>query len=439
MPLSRRLLHPWLSQAVTSPTSRQIWHSGYEWLRRATRQPHRLQLWLRFDDPYSYLLSQLLPRLQQHFQLQLHIHLLAPQDSCRYPLIDAWHLAQYHQLSFHQLQNPPANTCQQANAIWLGQRHLASDDRLTLLCQLFTCVWEHQPAKLSTLALRFPPVTLDHLDKYLEARPEQLKPASYYYQGEWYWGLDDLEILATRLEHQGLNQLEHSFELNHSLDHADFLVNDWEHLTAIRAQKYHLDYYFSFSCPWSYLALPRLLALAEHYRLQLHLKPLLPTPMITDTTPLPSTHLLVASCRHAELLGIPFGRVCLPDQQGLNYCLSLWHLANQQGIADEIALLLLQGIWAEGRDLSHLPHLRALLAESPLRCDDLRHCLQDHQWQWPLAHYQQEWEQLDLPSLPGLRLQAGTQTLSVCGYDRLWAIELALVDSLKSSDMVTTH
>ena len=109
MPLSRRLLQPLLSRALIHPRLHSLLQARYDWLRRIQRRPHQVIVWIRLNDPYSYLLIQALPRFLEHFSVQLIVKILPfqePSHTFSHDVRDAWYLAQFHQLHFHDFQSP---------------------------------------------------------------------------------------------------------------------------------------------------------------------------------------------------------------------------------------------------------------------------------------------------------------------------------------------
>ena len=440
MPLSRRLLQPLLSRALIHPRLHSLLQARYEWLRRLQRRPHQIVVWLRLNDPYSYLLVQALPRFLAHFSVQLIFKILPyrePDHTFTHHVRDAWYLAQFHQLYFHDFQSPSEECCFTASQLLLANRHLPIADFLTLAKQVFSCLWEHQTQKLSTLTLRFKLLAKTTTEKKMRVaaeefdRQNQHKAAQLYYQGEWYWGLDDLSDLGDRLTTIGLNQLSHQFQLNSDSIYQDndYLINDWEQLATIRAQKYPLDYYFSFDDPLSYIYLPPVIALAEHYQLKLHLKPIL---LNQDNTSLSlEWHTpLNRYVRLAEKYRLPFGEICLPNEQGLHACFTLFDHAQQQGMTDNIALALLTAIWAQGLDVGHTPHLKKILAQCECELPSLKKQLKTQEWLPQIEQYTVEWSALEVSELPSFYLQ-GHRRIVFSGAHRLWAIEMALVDNMK--------
>lgn len=441
MPLPRRWLQPLYSRVITSPATRRLWRAGHDWMSRATRQTPVLTLWAGFDDPESYLLVQCLPPLLEHYALSLEIGLTPP----RAPLteldtLNAWHLAQQHQLSFHSLTPPHPADCRLAERILMASAGMPPADRLCLLRQLFVCVWEHQPGKLETLALRFPPVSHDEALQKLQAWSDRAPDdaewrttARLVYHGESFISLDDLPELVARLEESPLSRPNGSPELTAGFSPgSSFLVNDPEMLAGIRSHRYGLDFYFCFRDPYSYLNLDDVIALSDHYGLRLRLLPVtLPDDGASSQASLPPAGLLWRSARRAARRRLPFGEVCIPDSSGIRHCHALLEYAAGHGRERQMARSLLQGIWAGGRDLSYKPHRASVLRQSGFSTTGPE-AVPPADAALRKAHEAQI--RLGLPCVPALVLHAGS-TLALCGSDRLGALDMALADTLDNKNM----
>lgn len=424
MPVQRRLLQPLYARALTSPATRRFWRAAHDWLDRAAQRPPRLTVWLRLDHPASYLLAQWLPRLNEAYATETDIRLV-PAGAGFHPSesVDAWQQAQRHQLAFHALTPPSAADCRLAERIWPATGHMPAPDRLRLLRQLFDCVWEHHGGKLETLALRFPPPEPeDAPPRRAVPDPEGPLAGRLRFRREFFLGVDDLPALAARLNAAGLARGEHPGVpgLPAATGHG-FLVSDPEMLATIRSRRYRLDYYFCFRDPYSYLNLADAFALADHYGLRLQLHPVT-LPDMPGTEGLTDIPRLWRCSRRAESLGLPFGRIRLPDPDGIRQAHALLELARRQGAERDMARAILEGIWAGARDPGHAGH-RAILRAATARgqADATATVTPDRK--------HQDWLALDTPVLPAWALHAGRR-VTAGGDDRAWALDMALADTL---------
>lgn len=446
MSLRHRLM-PYVASAITSTRTRDLVRQLHEWRRQLRSQPHRVTVWLRLDDPYSALLLQVLPRFHDHFAIELDCRLVnelppemypAPEQLRDYALIDGGRLAAWHHLQFPSPARQP-----EPSEVALGERILLAlesqpiEHYLTVARQVFTAVWEQQPAKLRTLAERFPPLSDEDAARRLEQHNDALRHAGHYqsatlhYGGEWYWGLDRLDHLADRLQDLGLNQHDYHFALHPESTgfDSDFLIIDFEQLSRIRAQKLELDFYFSFRSPYSYLALERSFRLAEHYGLQLTVKPVLP--MVMRGLPVPRNkrfYILHDAKRQAEQHHIPFGQICDPVGKGVERCLALFEASRDAGCERDYLLSIGRGIWAEGRDVSRDHDLAALVSRAGLNWAELQPRLHDESWRSQAERHRQELTALGLWGVPTFYLRTPQQGQAIWGQDRLWALEALIAD-----------
>lgn len=457
MTLAKRL-QPYLAATLTSARTRALLRRLQEAKRVLGAQPHVLTAWLAADDPYSYLLLQLLPRVCAHFDVTLRLEWLAgseaatvpePEKLAAYARMDAQRLARFHELDFPADPAPPApDVVAGITGQLLAAATLPVAEQLTLARQLLATLWHGQHGKLATLAARFPALPDTRAAAALAASRARLTAAGHYlpgmlhYAGEWYWGVDRLPHLAGRLQALGVARVAHGFVLNESAPQmdADFLVNDYRQLARLRALNLRLDFYFSFRSPYSYLALARVFALADHYGLDLRIRPVLP--MVMRGLPVPREkrlYILLDAAREAGRLGTPFGRVCDPVGAGVERCMALFTVARAAGREREFLLAVARGIWAEGADVSRDDVLGRYCATAglPLTATKLADALADEGWRAMAEGNRQALGDLGLWGVPVLHLQLPDGDCRCWGQDRLWALEAALADVAGSAPALT--
>lgn len=448
MPLAKRL-QPHLAAALTSARTRTLLRRLQEAKRVLGAQPHMLTAWLAADDPYSYLLLQLLPRFCAHYDIALHLEWLSgsepstvpePKKLAAYARRDAVRLARFHELDFPpQAEAPDAAAVAQVTRQLLAAGALPVPEQLTLARQLLAALWHGQRGKLATLAARFPALPEARATAALAASRTRLSAAGHYlpgmlhYGGEWYWGVDRLPHLAERLQALGIARAPHRFVLNESAPQleADYLVNDHHGLGRLRAQNLTLDFYFSFRSPYSYLALARTFALADHYGLDLRIRPVLP--MVMRGLPVPREkrlYILLDAAREAGRLGIPFGRVCDPVGAGVERCMALFMTARKAGRERAFLQTVATGIWAEGADVTRDDTLLRLCARAglPLPATALAESLATEDWRAMAEANRQALDALGHWGVPVLHLP--DLDCHCWGQDRFWALEAALADHL---------
>lgn len=451
-----KFFQPRLAALLTSPRTRQSLRKLQEAKRKLGAQPHVVSVWLRVDDPYSYLLVQVLPRFLAHFDVTLRVFLInghdlattpAPDKLAAYARVDAARLARRQALDFPDAATAPAAAdCDQATRLLLAHVQQPPAMFLPLAKQVLGALWRGYHKKLSTLVSRFPLVPATPASQQLQANQQALQqlghyqPAMLHYGGEWYWGIDRLPYLAARLQDIGVARFAHDFALNDTplpfeAGHAgtDFLVSDPGDLATLRALHLPLDFYFSFRSPYSYLALPRVIGLAEHYGLDLHFRPVLP--MVMRGLPVPREkrmYILLDAAREAERLAIPFGRVCDPVGRGVERCMALFPAAQAAGRAGDYLLTVARGIWSEGADVSKDSVLCQLVTQAGLDWSTLEAELRNTEWQALASDNRDALNNLGLWGVPVLHLTTPRSHCAAWGQDRLWALEDALADVLSS-------
>lgn len=140
--------------------------------------------------------------------------------------------------------------------------------------------------------------------------------------------------------------------------------------------------FFSFRSPYSYIALPRAYALADHYGLTLRLRPVLPMVMRGLSVPRAKRfYILTDAAREARLHEVPFGRACDPLGKGVERCMALWPFAEKEGRLREWLLHAGEGIWSQGVDAASDAGLRKLVTAAGMNWNRARRWLDDDQWQ----------------------------------------------------------
>ena len=156
--------------------------------------------------------------------------------------------------------------------------------------------------------------------------------AMFYYQGEWYWGVDRLGILC-----------EH---LNLSLPKPLWNKNE-----LYRGDELH--FYFSFRSPYSFLAFFEVEKLIDEFNLRVKFKPLFPMAMRGFKIPeSKKMYIFKDAARIAHQRGLPFGKVCDPLGEGVVNVLKLFVLAEKKECERDFIRIIYEAIWAKGFELN---------------------------------------------------------------------------------------
>lgn len=389
----QRKLMPFAAAMITSTGAQRRRRRLTEWGRRLRGRPHEATFYFRIDDPYSWLLAQVLPRFGEHFGVRIIPRVMLYLDRSLYPepemlrdlaLTDAAALAELHQLSFPENATIPDREAALAATRCL-LKHEQDDRFWSLAHALCLALWNHDHETLKQLIQEHGQQPEDQSQLALEARRDQfLKDGHYltatvHYGGEWYWSVERLDHLAWRLESLGLGGGPWPRDYGHakqaSLPGTAATDNDESELPV-------LEMFFSFRSPYSYIALSRTYALADHYGLTLRLRPVLPMVMRGLSVPrIKRFYILTDTAREARLHGVPFGRACDPLGKGVERCMALWPFAEKEGRLREWLLHAGEGIWSQGVDVETDAGLRKLVVAAGMNWNRARRWLDDNQWQ----------------------------------------------------------
>jgi 2-hydroxychromene-2-carboxylate isomerase len=397
--------------------------------RVARGEPHRLLYFHQVDDPYSALLAQVLPRLLARYDLRLDAHIVgAPADDAAperdklvaYSRKDAQLLARHWQLQFTDTGRQPT-----PEACVLARRQLvaaiAADRFSQSAAPVSLQLWDPAPTlPPDRPALADPAATERHVadSEALRQRLGHYLGATLYYAGEWYWGIDRLHHLESRLQQLGAQR---------SGDSAAMFPPPGELQPATRAPDAPvIDFFVSLRSPYSAIVAPRAFALAEQTGARLRLRPVLPMAMRGLAVPRSKRmYITQDAAREAHVRQIPFGRLNDPLGRPTERGLALLALAMQQGRDKSFLLSFMQGVWSEGVDAGSDRGLRRIAERAGLSWDDARLALDNDQWRQVAEANRAAMFALGLWGVPSFHVR----NLAVWGQDRLWAVRQAVLQT----------
>ncbi|MDP5211080.1 DsbA family protein [Microbulbifer sp. 2205BS26-8] len=379
-------------------------------LLRRRKQGHGY-CYLRADDPYSYLLSQVLHEFCEKYALTLHpIIVTQLEDSC-YPerqLLAEYAIEDCQRLALAYNIEPPVKRSSFSEKASLVLCEAAQGSQpWEAIAAIFQSLWVTHtaiPAIQSTNILVLQQqlasnnIVMPKRGHYLTAMIE--------YAGEKYWGLDRLHYLERRLTDGEL--LFPSPDQNKCTGAAD------------SGKGKVLSCYFSFRSPYSYILLTRLFALADHYQCELDLKPVLPMVMRGLSVPASKRlYILLDAKREANRHNIPFGYISDPLGKGVENALALFYVAKNMGKEREYVLAMTSASWSKAIDISNLKNLRSLCRELALDWPSCENALMSEKWREFAEMNRQEIYEYGLWGVPAMMVDS----LVVWGQDRLWMID----------------
>ncbi len=390
--------------------------AAFERQRARRGSAHVVDYFHDVSDPYSHLTAQVLRRFQDRYEIELRPHLIsAPPDWAApdraglegYARLDAARLAAKAGLALPATPIPPT-TERLDNARALVAAALPRPDFAQTAITVGTALWQSKAlpdahATDPVKAMAQGDARLAQLGHYLGA--------TFHYGGEWYWGIDRLHYLETRL--RGLDLAKPDTPAD------PIFAPPAPDATSPAPPGTVVELFASFRSPYSYLAFDRARDLARAHGAELRFRPVLP--MVMRGLPVRRTkqfYILHDVAREARRLDIPFGRVCDPLGKAVERGYALIGYARAAGRLDEYASSFLRGVWADGIDAKTNRGLARIVERAGLDWDKAKPHLQSDNWRAEVEENRRALTALGLWGVPSFR--CGDTTF--WGQDRLWLL-----------------
>jgi len=420
-------LMPAISQRLLSRERLLQRRAKAERVRVRSGARHLLHYFHQVDDPYSALTATVLPRLLARYDIDIQAHVVGlPSDNAAperekliaYSRRDAQLLAGHWGLEFHDSgRQPPSQTVQHVTARLVAAAEAGSF--VAVAGALSAALWSGTFNDAAAAAGLPPPASILAHQRAADALRQRLGHylgATFYYAGEWYWGVDRLHHLEQRLQALGAQK-----------DGVDDLlfppVPDLQTPRLLREPE-PIDFYFSLRSPYSAIVAKRVFELGRLTGAPVRLRYVLP--MVMRGLPVPSekrSYISQDAAREAHVRGIPFGRLNDPVGRPAERGLALIPFAEQSGKAQAYVLSFMHSVWAEGIDAGSERGLRQIVERAGLDWAQASAALKNDAWRAVAEQNRVEMFGLGLWGVPSFRLR----DVAVWGQDRLWAIEEELL------------
>jgi 2-hydroxychromene-2-carboxylate isomerase len=431
-PLSRKLSSR-IIRIIISPRRRQAMKRARELTRRMRGAPHRVHYFHQVDDPYSHLAAQALTALREGYSIELVPHLAAADTGPNLPepeLLaalarrDCRAVAPHYGLEFPDSGSPPApastRTVERVLAAALREGTEAFADRAVALGH---ALWSGDDASVQALGVELPSAADSETDRALAAGSALRAKRGHYsggmfrYAGEWYWGVDRLHHLETRLAELGARRGEAALGFPRPAIPMEPVP---------RGSEMTLEVFPSLRSPYTAIGFERAVELAQRTGVQLVVRPVLP--MVMRGVPVPfakGKYIMMDTHREAEKMGMPFGRVLDPIGEPVRRGYSLWPWARDCGRGEAFLAAFLRAAFSEGVNTATESGLRRVVERAGLSWEDAAKRLGDPAWEEELENNRlamiEEMGQWGVPSFR-LRGPAGEPDLCSWGQDRLWLV-----------------
>lgn len=425
---------------LTSGAFRDLRRSIFAARRKLSGKRPTVHYFHQADDPYSHLAAQLLRPLARRYDILIEPWLVPPPDDAAapdrhrlevYALRDAVRLARRYHLQFPANASRPSpelrDTACAALVAALQSRKFSG-----LAPVIGGALWSGEAELLRAMAsgaLLEPSIAVALQAGEAERRRlRHYLGAMFYFEGEWYWGVDRLHHLETRLRQLGLDRSPQCQQL---APYQRELLSESGRIDVESAQRPVIEAWFSFRSPYSYIGLARIAALARHYGAELRPRCILP--MVMRGLPVPamkSLYIALDTRREADLIGMPFGRIADPVGKGAERALAVFFRAQALGPSVAFAQAAMAGSFAQGTVLADDGGLFSITRAVKIPDEEVRAALADESWRTFAEQNRVALLEAGLWGAPTFRVNGGR---AHWGQDRIWALEEDLIAALQAN------
>ncbi|MGI9330701.1 MAG: DsbA family protein [Gammaproteobacteria bacterium] len=419
----RFIMARYLSRIVNTKQIRKK-RAAFEKRRQAEQRGHEVEYFHQVDDPYSHLTAQVLARFAERYDVTIVPHLIRASGGRNQPeqeKLAVWArrdvelIAPHYGLEFPAAagltpEEGPAEAALRALANLDTERFLSELERISTATWNGEAVPDEQSVEdVAQSALERGSARLAELEHY--------SGATFYYGGEWYWGVDRLFHLEQRLRELGACKVPD----------APYIVPRPEHdVSGIDASGLDLHFFPSLNSPYTSIIYDRTIELARACNVRLHHKPVLPMIMRgVPATRAKGLYILFDTKREADFFDVPFGHHVTPIGEPTRSAYSLLPWAAAQGKDCEFLGTLLRYSWSQGKALHRKANLRHAVEEAGLDWAEAEKHLGSEDWKAIVEQNQDEMvDAMGLWGVPCYKLcgPADEPDLEVWGQDRLWLV-----------------
>jgi len=393
--------------------------------REKTGTPPVVHYFHQVDDPYSHLSVQKLDQLRARYQIKFQPHLTsAPspafqgsaQHFNQWALRDALSIAADYQTEFPPAATPPAlEQVRLANTTLAA--HLNRDDFATTAIAIGHDLWagtpnastdSRQPAHLAEQAVQAGNRQRNKFGHY--------QGAMFYFEGEWFWGVDRIRLLEQRLSDEGFDSEPGPLCVAEPTPRP----LDGKSVAGIV-----LEYFPSLRSPYTAIGHSRVLDLVERTGVRLEVRPVMP--MLMRGIPAPrakQSYIITDSGREGRAHGCPLGKIVDPFGSPVLRAFALFPGAQSLGLAMPFVTAYLQAAWFKGIDITREEGLKRVAANAGIDWPSLQKAAAKADWQAVLADNLAAMDQEHLWGVPSFRVSGGHKhnAYACWGQDRIWRV-----------------
>lgn len=383
----------------------------------------RVMYFHQVDDPYSYLAVQKLKGLQDNYNLPFVSYLVGPTEDVfkgdaakfnTWARTDADHIASYFGIATNFSRVPTSDEVAVAN-----QRLIDESEQLGFADAAMAvgeALWHGDIDLKGDVSAR----TLSLLDRNNKVRKRlgHYLGGTFYFEGEWYWGVDRLHLLETRLQQEGYGSGNLVCPLPAQ---DDFIPGDFTARSDTT-----LEYYPSLRSPYTAIGHRRVLDLVKKTGVTLKLRPVMP--MMMRGVPAPRAkqqYIMADSGREARYYGEKFGPFCDPFGEPVKRAFAAFHYAQEVNCGLDFVTEYLGAAFAEGLDITQQAGLAEVCRRAGFQLDQVD---PNADWMSTLEENLAVMASESLWGVPSFRVTGGDETAFACwGQDRIWRVAAEII------------
>ncbi len=396
--------------------------------RLKQQRTHVVEYFHQVDDGYSHLSAQMLKPLLATYDIELVCHLVndpqganaaEPDLLSQLSRYDSHAVAPHYGLEFPQHPKPAYKEAIVLASLILAKQ--SSQSFVEVAASVGNALWNDNIRGLQNLAERFGQSSeSDTQDRIMQGnqRRENLKHysgAMFYYEGEWYWGVDRLYHLENRLRDLNANKMPNSKLLAPRPAITTNGAKDNGSLT--------FEIYASLRSPYTAMIFDRAVQFARDAGVNLEVKPVLP--MVMRGIPVTRTkglYIFFDCTREAKALGVKFGNFYDPIGEPVKRAYSLYRWACEQNKGIELFSAFLSSAFSEGVNTNSDAGLKTVVEKAGLDWQQAKNIAGTAGWQEILEKNRLDMYKFGGWGVPSFRLldANGDEVLALWGQDRLW-------------------
>lgn len=239
----------------------------------------------------------------------------------------------------------------------------------------------------------------------------------FYFEGQWYWGLDRLRVLERRLIAEGLASDSRG---------VIFPEPSAVQLPNLTSSDVELEYFPSLRSPYTAIGHARVLDLIEQSNVQVNVRVVMP--MMMRGVPAPAAKgqaIMTDAAREGRYFGSPMGRIVDPFGEPIKRAYAFLPELRRRGLLMPFVTEYLKAAWVEGVDVTREQGLSEVLQRTGCPADVAPAA--ESEWRDEVEQNLAIMHEHDLWGVPSFRVTGGGRPPFACwGQDRIWRVSKEL-------------